>query len=257
MPRRARPFRWSTTAASLLLAVGWALPSPALAAVTADPRAQAHGAALRADGGGASLRWAPPVKGPCGDGAYTLFPAAWDGSYRWRFKWSSVPEDLDPAKVLAALRRAASNVVNADNDCGDPDLVSARHRYDGVTFRGPNISNGSACGQRDGVSVVAFGDLAPTDLGMSCWWSLDGRTVEADIKLNRVEYGWVLGISAGCHLRWSVEAVATHEFGHAFGLDHVSEVAHRELTMSPLISPCQSQERTLGRGDLLGLQARY
>ena len=120
-----------------------------------------------------------------------------------------------------------------------------------------NISNASECGERDGVSVVAFGDLAPTDLGMSCWWSMDGRTIEADIKLNRVEYGWVLAVPLGCVLRWSVEAVATHEFGHAFGLDHVAEATHRDLTMSPLISPCQHQETTLGRGDLLGLQARY
>ena len=50
----------------------------------------------------------------------------------------------------------------------------------------------------------------------------------------------------------------THERGHTFGLNHVAETGHGNLTMSPLINgPCQINERTLGRGDVLGLDRKY
>lgn len=42
------------------------------------------------------------------------------------------------------------------------------------------------------------------------------------------------------------------------GLAHVDESTHGNLTMSPLINgPCQSQEITLGQGDVQGMLALY
>ncbi len=39
---------------------------------------------------------------------------------------------------------------------------------------------------------------------------------------------------------------------------YVSESDHRNLTISPIINgPCQAAERSLGRGDVLGLDGKY
>jgi predicted Zn-dependent protease len=55
-----------------------------------------------------------------------------------------------------------------------------------------------------------------------------------------------------------VKAVMTHERGHTFGINHVSETSHKNMTMSPNINgPCQDSESTLGLGDVEGLRALY
>ena len=57
--------------------------------------------------------------------------------------------------------------------------------------------------------------------------------------------------------RYDVEGVMTHERGHTFGLGHVPEASHAKLTMSERIRSCQSSERTLGLGDVRGLEKKY
>lgn len=68
---------------------------------------------------------------------------------------------------------------------------------------------------------------------------------------------WALSL-AGCSGELMMESLVTHEVGHAFGLGHVGESKHGRLTMSVYIDGlCENQEATLGRGDVLGLEALY
>jgi hypothetical protein len=195
--------------------------------------------------------------GPCLDGANLTYASRWAKSFRWRFKASSRPKGFNKAGVTAALKNAVTNITGAHNNCNEADQVGAQHGYLGGTSRSPGIGASSACRRRDGVNVVAFGDLARGDLAMTCWWTVGGRIVEADVKLNKADHGWAIRVRKGCSRRYSIEAVATHEFGHVYGLGHVSEAAHAALTMSPSIRPCQRSETSLGLGDLLGLERKY
>jgi hypothetical protein len=200
---------------------------------------------------------AATAAGPCSDGAHLTYGHRWGNSYRWRFKASTRPGGLSKDKVTTAVKNAVINVTGAHNDCNQTDQVGALHRYLGTTFKRPGIGASSGCGRADGVNVVAFGNLAGGDLAMTCWWTLGGKVVEADVKLNKAEYGWVVNLPKRCSRKWSIEAVATHEFGHVFGLGHVSESTHPALTMSPSIRSCQRSEASLGLGDLLGLEKKY
>ncbi len=61
-----------------------------------------------------------------------------------------------------------------------------------------------------------------------------------------------------CRGLQDVESTVTHERGHTFGLGDVSESSHPNLTMSSESNgPCQTSERTLGRGDAVGLNRKY
>ncbi len=194
---------------------------------------------------------------PCSDGTYTLYSSTWDSRLNWRFNASTTPNEITQDKAITALRNAADNITHADNDCGLGDNVSAKVGYDGTTTKSPNMGADASCNGSDGTNVVAFGDLPSADLAFTCWWTTGNTTIEADIQLNKVEYLWVVSIGDTCLTKFSVEAVATHEFGHAFGLGHVSETLHGSLTMSPVILACQSSEKSLGLGDVRGLEAQY
>jgi hypothetical protein len=194
---------------------------------------------------------------PCGDRSFAENGGHWGATFRWSFRAISTPSGIKKRAAARALVRAAHNIVGARNDCGLADHVGAAQHYLGRTKARTGIEDDSTCGDPDGRNVVGFGTLSPEDMAVTCWWTQDGKTIEADVKFNKANYRWVTKVPSDCLLAWSVEAVATHEFGHAFGLDHVDEAQHGALTMSPLIAPCQSQESTLGLGDIRGLRAEY
>lgn len=251
-----------------------------VAVIVPAPGTGVWGAALRAEGGTSMLgvetrgdgtvvvhrgpvisvdSGAPagPAKGACSDGAYSRNGDDWDTSYHWYFNKNSTPSEVDEDRAVNAARDGVEHIPRAFNDCGLPDNVGTTQLYKGTTSENGNIAGDSTCIQSNGKSVVAFGDLRADDLAFACWWTKNGAIVEGDIRLNKFEYLWVVNIGGNCVAKYSVEAVVTHEAGHVFGLGHVSETEHGALTMSPVMLTCQSSEKTLGLGDVRGLEALY
>jgi hypothetical protein len=185
-----------------------------------------------------------------------LASVKWNQQYNFYIKSSTFPSNVDGDATISDLRAAATNIVRGDNDCNIAADVPATAAYQGTTSTSPNITTSGGCGTKDGKNVVDFGTLPSGYLAMTCWWSSNGYIVEADLRLNKASYGWVTN-TTGCSNKWMIEAVATHEFGHAFGLNHVSESSHGKLTMSTTINACQNTESSLGLGDVRGLESKY
>lgn len=198
----------------------------------------------------------------CTDAAYSLKSFKAPGTHHYFVNRDTIPTYMSASVVLADIGDAFRAIVNASNDCGLPDNVSAPSAsYAGITTRTAEVSSTNSCESwvsRDGYSVIDFGDLQSGTLGWVCTWHSFGRLDEADYRFNRVEYLWTTSPGSGCSGRWDVQSIATHESGHIYGLDHVSESSHANLTMSDKVNgTCQSSERTLGKGDVLGLEAHY
>ncbi len=200
----------------------------------------------------------------CYSDAYTDYGYKVTESTTYNFRVSSTPRDLTRIEARNAIARAARNVFDTRNGCRMGDRVPVAMRYGGQTGAPAQVGDGR-CGLNDGRSVVAFGNLKSGVVAAACTISGDRPNYEydevlsADIGINRADFRWTTSPnSRSCSRAYDVEGVVTHEWGHVFGLGHVPESGSRNLTMSPAINgPCQAAERSLGRGDVLGLDGKY
>ena len=200
----------------------------------------------------------PSTEGACGDSAYTLAEYKWEGVYKWYFNEESTPEQYDPDAVLLVLQRSVNNITTAYNDCGLPDNVDIEAIYKGPTREPP-------CGEEGtyGLNVVGFAEipdrLGANTIAYTCPYENNstGEYVEADIAISQ-DVDWAMSLDDCEGFEELLEATMTHEVGHVFGLGHVNERRHGDLTMSTRSNgPCTDDEISLGLGDVLALEELY
>ena len=197
----------------------------------------------------------------CNDGAYNLEGPHWATDLHWYFDAGTTPAANSKLNVETGLENAANAITHSRNSCGFADQVSATNSYGGRTTTNVNMTSTTSavtCHPPDGKNVVAFGYLPSGVLGITCVYSdASNHITETDIRLSTSRSWFALAVPAGCSNRVGVEQVATHEFGHAFGLAHVSQTTHPELTMSTQARSCSNDKYSLGWGDIRGLRALY
>lgn len=201
--------------------------------------------------------------GECRDPAYTGAKWRVAKTFRYRINWRTTPSELSRVSAIAAIRRGGGNVARTANGCKLGDRVPARIIYEGYSAARAGVGADSRCTGNDRTSVVSFGNLGSRIFATTCTYydfkpGFD-RVTYSDVKINKADRRWTTKPRArSCKRAIDLEGVMTHERGHTFGLGHVAEKAHRDLTMSPIINgPCQASERSLGRGDVLGLGRKY
>ena len=199
----------------------------------------------------------------CRDPFYNSRDAKVYNYNRWYVNTRSTPSNVSRSGAVAAMKRAAANVTGVQDSCGFRDGVRGRLIYQGGTRSSVDITSNPSCTSNDNKSEIGFGDLPANYTGFHCaWvWPVSGgpdRVAHADFRLNKFDHAWTARVTGSCRGRYDIESSVTHEFGHTFGLGEAPESTHGNLTMSnDTNGPCQISERSLGRGDAMGLNNKY
>jgi hypothetical protein len=196
---------------------------------------------------------AEPATGACADPTYSLNDLFWPDGYEFYLDEGSVPDKYDKDEVLAVIKQAFDNITSARNDCGLPDNVGATWHYRGHTTE-------DACPDTTFQNVVGVGKLPRSSgvLAVMCpYGDPDEVPAYAHILIN-LNVAWSLSPETCTRRQQDLETTLTHEVGHVFGLGHVGERRHGDLTMSPVSNgACDTEELSLGLGDVLGLEELY
>lgn len=123
-------------------------------------------------------------------------------------------------------------------------------------FGGVQSGVRGTAGTYDGVNQIQFVSLgASTTIAVTTTWYYrgSGQAVESDGQYNTY-YAWSTSGASGA---MDVLNIATHEVGHTFGLNHPKGPGVSCLTMYAYANAGETQKRTLGDGDILGIQAIY
>lgn len=139
----------------------------------------------------------------------------WEGGQvNWYYNPQNQPSNLSVSAVVNAIQVAAARWSG---------MCNVTFTYMGTTSASP-VVNGSS-GTVDQMNVIGWGQLQNEQAGYGAytqWWWIGARLVDADVVINTA-YNW----SAQ-----NVEAIMTHELGHALGISH-SDMSASVMFASP------------------------
>jgi len=140
---------------------------------------------------------------------------------------------------------AVVNTITTSANTWDQETAYQVFSYKGTTGRN--------AGRRDGYNVVSWGGYQAGIIAVTYIWYSGSQIIETDCRMNTY-YKWSLSGEAG---KMDVQNIMTHELGHWCGLDDLYDDVDYWLTMYGYGNFGETYKRTLGLGDINGLEAVY
>jgi hypothetical protein len=174
-----------------------------------------------------------------GTSAYNLSGSRVSGSQTVHFSPGRAP-----IAGAASVFQAAYNAW----DAADPNAPSMSVVSDGTALA-PSANHRYE---------IMFKRLGGRTLAITYTWHWSTGEWESDTAFSTtVPWFNAPGEGDGCYegvAKYDLQNTATHEFGHVFGLTHVSSTYN---TMAPTATMGETYKRSLASGDVLGLRAIY
>jgi hypothetical protein len=245
-PSWAADFRANRAAVQAATATPAAAPTAPPAGATADAAPVAPDV-LAAPAAAVTTAAATAAADTCTNAQYSVWSGIWTARVygyrinRSRFNYNDT--------TVTSLGRGHTNWDTTFNSCGLNDITNLASYYLGSTASTIHTS-------RDGESVTDRGDMAAIGCpgALACTMNFTdgtGATTESDQRFNEDTTFSNVGASGA----YDFQSVATHETGHTIGLGHAN--SSDALTMFYAIGAGETQARSLAKGDVMGLRARY
>jgi len=238
---------WAADFRANRAAVQTAAATPAIAPTTPLPAAAPAEPPPDALAARAATVGAAAANDTCMNAQYSAWTGIWTNRVygyrvnRSRFNYNDT--------TVASLVRGHTNWDTTFNSCGLNDITNLTSYHLGSTASTIHT-------YPDGESVVDRGDMAAIGCpgALACTMNFTnggGATTESDQRYNQNTTFSNVGASGA----YDYQSVATHETGHTIGLGHAN--SSDTLTMFYAIGAGETQSRSLAKGDVVGLRARY
>jgi len=162
------------------------------------------------------------------------------------FHWSkTINYYINPRNRYGFSTSAVVSAITVSANTWDVETNFQVFSYKGTTSK--------TAGTRDGYNVVSWGYYQVGAIAVTYIWYSGSQTLETDCRMNSY-YRWSLSGQSG---RMDVRNIMTHEFGHWCGLADLYDDVDYWLTMYGYANYGETYKRTLGLGDINGLEAVY
>jgi len=206
----------------------------------------------------------------CTDGFYRLENTGGEhDTHKWYMHASTIPGyfGVDNATVIARIREGGAHITHGTTDCSSVSLQpNLSISYQGTTTKTLQMStDGTTCNAHgDAQNTVGFGSMPSTSAAETCNWKTlfpPAELTESDLRINsnqdEAKFFGTDSKPGTCSNLYDLEGIATHERGHTFGIDDLDAANHPNLTMRGVAPRCSLELRSLGKGDILGLNDMY
>ncbi|ROS68644.1 matrixin [Curtobacterium sp. PhB172] len=197
---------------------------------------------------GAATTAATKAATSCTNTSYTRLGFRWTAPVQWSYNPNN--QKVTGPSAIGAGADAWTGAVTA---CGRTINSTADQKHLGTLKQSMGVTATGGCGTANASSVVGWGSLPSGTLGVTCVWSRSGTAVETDQRYS-TSVNWSAAATCSGD-RFDLRGVATHEWGHAYGLGHTAK--NSGLVMRPSATTCDTAQRGLGLGDLMGIDAIY
>jgi hypothetical protein len=165
-------------------------------------------------------------------------------------KWNNLPVtySINPSNPDGLSEDIVTSKINLASNTWEDATSVTLFSYNGITTL--------QYGARDNNNVLSFGRITDSNTiaVTTVWYTRIGkRILETDMLFNTF-YRW--GDASSNPALMDLQNIATHEFGHTFGMDDLYNSCYSQ-TMYGYSSEGDVEKRTLESGDIAGLISLY
>lgn len=168
-------------------------------------------------------------------------------------KWNSFPVDyaINPANPQGLSESFVASALSVGAETWD--AATSKELFDDVY----GIDYTAQYGIQDFKNSIAFGDYPDNNAiaVTSVWFTRVGKKIVEFDQLYNTRFDW--GDTTIDVAKMDLQNIATHELGHAVGMDDIYSTSCSAVTMYGYSNYGEIQKRTLEQPDVTGLQKMY